>query len=115
MARRGDTKPLCQVADASVVFIGVSLLPISDSKTLLLCQHGSPRTPQTCSSRRRRGSPFSLGKVAALSTARQKLFMCAGIHAPSPVSFFHEPLDVAPYTLLAFLQEKASISAISLW
>ena len=45
MARRGDTKPLCQRAQAGVAFIGVSLLPLSDGKTLVLCQHGSPRTP----------------------------------------------------------------------
>ena len=37
MARRGDTKPLCQRAQAGMVFIGVSLWPISDSKTLVLC------------------------------------------------------------------------------
>jgi hypothetical protein len=38
MARRGDTKPLCQRVQAGVAFLGVSLLPISDGKTLLLCQ-----------------------------------------------------------------------------
>ena len=35
MAHRGDTKPLCQRAQAGVALIGVSLLPISDGKTLL--------------------------------------------------------------------------------
>jgi hypothetical protein len=38
MACRGDTKPLCQQTQAGVAFIGASLLPISDGKTLLLCQ-----------------------------------------------------------------------------
>jgi hypothetical protein len=38
MARRGDTKPLCQRAQAGVAFLGVSLLPISDGKPLVLCQ-----------------------------------------------------------------------------
>jgi hypothetical protein len=40
MARRGDTKPLCQVAQASMTCIGVSLLPLSGDKSLVLCQHG---------------------------------------------------------------------------
>jgi hypothetical protein len=38
MARRGDTKPLCQVAQASMTCIGVSLLPLSGDKSLVLCQ-----------------------------------------------------------------------------
>ena len=38
MARRGDTKPLCQRAQAGVAFLGASLLPLSDGKTLVLCQ-----------------------------------------------------------------------------
>jgi hypothetical protein len=41
MACRGDTKPLDHMAQASVAFIGVSLLPISDGITLVLCQPGS--------------------------------------------------------------------------
>ena len=32
MARRGDTKPLCQRAQAGVACIGASLLPLSDGK-----------------------------------------------------------------------------------
>ena len=35
MVRRGDTKPLCQVAQASVTFIDVSLLPLSGDKSLV--------------------------------------------------------------------------------
>jgi hypothetical protein len=38
MARRGDTKPLCHVAHASVALPGVSLLPLSSDKSLVLCQ-----------------------------------------------------------------------------
>jgi hypothetical protein len=68
MARRGDTKPLCHVAHASVAFIGVSLLPISDGKTLVLCQHGSSRTPRAFFSRPRRGSPFYVGLYGAGGT-----------------------------------------------
>jgi hypothetical protein len=60
MARRGDTEPLCQVAQASVTFIGVSLLPLSGDKSLVLCPHGSQGTPLACSSRRRRGSPLEV-------------------------------------------------------
>jgi hypothetical protein len=102
IARRGDTKPFCHVAHASVALLGMSLAYISRDKALVLCQEGSPRTPQACSSCRHRGSPFSLGKVAAWSTTRHKLAMCAGIHAPSPISFFHEPLDVHPLQTVSF-------------
>jgi hypothetical protein len=45
MARRGDTKPLCHGAHASVALPGVRLWPLSGVKSLVLCQHGSPRTP----------------------------------------------------------------------
>jgi hypothetical protein len=38
MARRGDAKPLCHVAHASVALPGVSLLPLSGDKSLVLCQ-----------------------------------------------------------------------------
>ena len=38
MARRGDTKPLCHVAQASAILPGVSLLPLSSDKSLVLCQ-----------------------------------------------------------------------------
>ena len=38
MARRGDTKPLCHIAHASVALPGVSLLPLSGVKSLVLCQ-----------------------------------------------------------------------------
>ena len=48
MARRGDTKPLCQVAQAIVAFLGVSILPISDGKTLLLCQEHSRTFSDRC-------------------------------------------------------------------
>ena len=38
MACRGDTKPLCHAAQASVALPGVSLLPLSGDKSLVLCQ-----------------------------------------------------------------------------
>src|SRR5215510_4613877 len=63
MARRGDTKPLCQRAQAGVACIGASLLPLSDGKTLVLCQPGSRGTSRAYSSRRRRGSPVYLGRA----------------------------------------------------
>ena len=68
MARRGDTKPLCQRAQAGVALIGVSLWSISDGKTLVLCQRGSQRTSLLCSSRRRRGSPVYLGRAVTLGS-----------------------------------------------
>ena len=46
MARRGDTKPLCQVAQASVVLPGVSLLPLSGDKSLVLCQEERAKASQ---------------------------------------------------------------------
>ena len=63
MARRGDTKPLCQRAQAGVALIGVSLWSISDGKTLVLCQPGSQGTPLAYSTRRRCGSPVYLGRA----------------------------------------------------
>ena len=65
MARRGDTKPLCHVAQMIVALSGVSLWPLSGGKSLVLCQHGSQGTPRACSSRRRRGSPLYLGRAVA--------------------------------------------------
>jgi hypothetical protein len=38
MARRGDTKPLCHVAQVIVALPEVSLLPLSGDKSLVLCQ-----------------------------------------------------------------------------
>jgi hypothetical protein len=38
MARRGDTKPLCHVAQMIVALSGVSLWPLSGGKSLVLCQ-----------------------------------------------------------------------------
>jgi hypothetical protein len=46
MARRGDTKPFCQVAQVTVAFIGVSLLPIRDGKSLVLCQEERTKASQ---------------------------------------------------------------------
>src|SRR5438094_976271 len=68
-----DTKPLWKVGKAIVAFAGVSVAHISGDKALVLCQEGSPRIPRACSSPRRRGSPFVVGRVAALSNARHKL------------------------------------------
>jgi hypothetical protein len=65
MVRRGDTKPLCHVAQASVALPGVSLLPLSGDKSLVLCRHGSPRTSRAFFSRPRRGSPFYVGLYRA--------------------------------------------------
>src|SRR5215475_14356019 len=64
MARRGDTKPLCHVAHASVALLRVSIAHISRDKALVLCQHGSQGTPRACSSRRSRGDPLYLGRAA---------------------------------------------------
>ena len=69
MARRGDTKPLCHVAHASVGCRGGSIAHISGDKALVLCQAGSPSTPRVCSSRPRRGSPVYLGTVTPWSMA----------------------------------------------
>ena len=69
MARRGDTKPLCHGAHASVALPGVRLWPLSGDKALVLCHAGSPSTPCVCSSRPRRGSPVYLGTVIPWSTA----------------------------------------------
>jgi hypothetical protein len=38
MARRGDTKPLCHVAHASVALPGVSIAHIGHDTSLVLCQ-----------------------------------------------------------------------------
>ena len=65
MARRGDTKPLCHGAHASVALPGVRLWPLSGDKALVLCQHGSPRTPRAFFSRPRRGSPFYVALYGA--------------------------------------------------
>src|SRR4029453_5157098 len=43
--RLGATKLSCKVAHASVVYPGGSIAHISGDKALVLCQHGSPRTP----------------------------------------------------------------------
>jgi hypothetical protein len=37
MARSGDTKPLCHVAQMIVALSGMSLWPLSGGKSLLLC------------------------------------------------------------------------------
>ena len=62
MARRGDTKPLCQRAQAGVAYIGASLLPLSDGKTLVLCLAwsscgGSTAWSTPCGHRARQGLP----------------------------------------------------------
>src|SRR2546428_4839715 len=67
--RIGDTKLLCPVAHASVVWPGVSIAHIGGDKALLLCQHGSPNPPRAFSSRRLRGYPLYLDRVTPLSTA----------------------------------------------
>src|SRR5215475_11798377 len=63
MARRGDTKPLCHVAHASVALLRVSIAHISRDKALVLCQHRSQGTPRACSSRRSRGDSLYLGRA----------------------------------------------------
>ena len=62
MARRGDTKPLCHGAHASVALPAVRLWPLSGVKSLVLCQPGSQGTLLAYSSRRRWGSLLSLGR-----------------------------------------------------
>ena len=63
MARRGDTKPLCHGAHASVALPAVRLWPLSGVKSLVLCQPGSQGTPLAYSSRRRCGSPVYLDRA----------------------------------------------------
>jgi hypothetical protein len=46
MARRGDTKPLCHGAHASVALPGVRLWPLSGVKSLLLCQDERAKASQ---------------------------------------------------------------------
>jgi hypothetical protein len=91
MARRGDTKPLCQVAHASVVFIGVSLLPISDRKSLVLCQHGSQGTPRACSSRRRRGDPLYLDRAVTTGPHTRGRSLSWGVWTWSAQPRHHHP------------------------
>ena len=43
MARRGDTKPLCHVAQMIVALSGVSLWPLSGGKSLVFCQREDQR------------------------------------------------------------------------
>ena len=44
MARRGDTKPLCHVAHASVALLRVSIAHSSRDKSLVLCHGGMGQT-----------------------------------------------------------------------
>ena len=43
--RRGDTKPPCKMGKATLELPGGRVLQIWDDTPLVLCQHGSPRTP----------------------------------------------------------------------
>jgi len=45
--------------------------------------------------------------LEALSTSRQKLYMCAGRNEPLMVSFFHAPLDFRPLHTISFPQGGA--------
>ena len=64
-ARRGDTKPLCHGAHASVCLARGAPRPLSSVKSLVLCQPVSPRTPRLFFSRPRRGAPFYVGLYGA--------------------------------------------------
>jgi hypothetical protein len=66
----GDTKPPCKVGKPTIEFPGVRVSQIWGDKTLVLCQHGSPRAPRAFFSRPRRGSPFYLGRVTPVSSVR---------------------------------------------
>jgi hypothetical protein len=63
MARSGDTKLLCHVAQMIIALSGVSLWPLSGGKSLVLCQPGSQETSFACSSRRLHRSPIYLGRA----------------------------------------------------
>src|SRR5215475_12314744 len=67
MARSGDTKLLCHVAQMSIALSGVSLWPLSGGKSLVLCQPGSQGTPRAYSSRRSRGDLLYLGRAVTTS------------------------------------------------
>ena len=51
MARSGDTKLLCHVAQMIIALSGVSLWPLSGGKSLVLCQPRSQGTSRAYSSR----------------------------------------------------------------
>jgi hypothetical protein len=76
MARSGDTKLLCHVAQMIIALSGVSLWPLSGGKSLLLCQHGSPRIPRGCSSHRRQEEAVRAALAASpVSTALNTAFV----------------------------------------
>jgi hypothetical protein len=62
---RGDTKLPCNLGQAAIAFLEVRISQISGGKALVLCQHGSSRTPRAFFSRPRRGSPFYVGLYGA--------------------------------------------------
>ena len=72
MARRGDTKPLCHGAHASVALPGVRLWPLSGVKSLVLCQDERAKARQA--PRRHawsnRASPGACGAVLASPACR---------------------------------------------
>src|SRR5215475_6893642 len=83
MARSGDTKLLCHVAQMSIALSGVSLWPLSGGKSLVLCQPGSQGTPRAYSSRRSRGDPLYLNRAVTTSPqTREGLCPGASGHVP---------------------------------
>jgi hypothetical protein len=67
MARRGDTKPLCHVAQMIVALSGVSLWSLSGGKSLVLCQDERAKASQApmCHAWSDRASPEACGAVRA--------------------------------------------------
>ena len=91
MARRGDTKPLCHVAQMIVALSGVNLWPLSGGKSLLLCQPGSPSTPRAYSSRRRCGSPVYLGRAVTTGPHTRGRSLSWGVWTCSSQPGNHHP------------------------
>src|SRR5262249_21592978 len=93
----GDTKPLCHVAHASVALQGMSIAHISHDKSLVLCQHGSQRTPRACSSRRSRGHPLYLGRAVTTGPHTRRRSLSWGVWiCAAPLRHDHPALQERP-------------------
>src|SRR5215831_7672094 len=75
----GATKPLCHVAHASMALLKVSIAHIGGDKALVLCQHGSPRIPRACSSRRSHGDPLYLGRAVTTGPHTRRRSLSWGV------------------------------------
>src|SRR5262249_44463743 len=72
MARRGDTKLLCHVAQMIIALSGVSLWPLSGGKSLVLCQEERAKVSQAPMRHAwsNRASPGACGAVLASPACR---------------------------------------------